>query len=237
MVGFVLVLTLAGCCGTTARVLSLSGSGRVVTLEEDLAGFEKVEVSHTFEVDITQAESFGVVVRVDENLRQYLRVVRQGDTLVIGLAPGSSPNLGRATLEAEITMPELAGLALSGASQVTITGFESAGPLDVDVSGASELRGDIEAGRARLRVSGSSQLRLKGSAEDMTVDGSGASRIDLSDFAVGDAEITLSGASTGRVRASGRLDAKASGASRLTYAGGPALGNIETSGGASVKPE
>jgi hypothetical protein len=186
---------------------------------------------------VRQAEEFRVVVRADDNLREYLRVVRQGDTLMIGLEPGSPPSLGRATLEAEVTMPELTEVALSGASHVTITGFESAEPLVVDASGASELRGEIEAGRVRFYVSGASQLRLTGSAAHLTVDGSGASQIDLSDFAVGDAEIELSGATTASVRASGRLDARASGASRLTYAGGPALGVIETSGASSVKPE
>ena len=40
----------------------------------------------------------------------------------------------------------LAGLDMNGSSHVTITGFKSAQALAVDVSGASHLRGDIEAG-------------------------------------------------------------------------------------------
>jgi hypothetical protein len=237
VVGLALVMTLAGCCGIPARVLPVIGSGEVVTLEEEITGFDELEVSHAFDVDVRQAEEFRVVVRADDNLREYLRVVRQGDTLMIGLEPGSPASLGSATLEAEVTMPELTGVALSGASHVTVEGFESAEPLVVDASGASELRGQIEAGRARFDISGASRLRLAGSAHDVAVDGSGSSRIDLSDFAVGDAEIELSGASTASVRVSGRLDVRASGASRVTYAGEPALGEIETSGASSVKPE
>lgn len=235
--GFVLVLLLTGCCGITLPELPVTGSGRVVTLEEDVAGFEEVDVSHSFEVDITRGESFSVVVRVDDNLRERLQVVKRGNALMIGLEPGTLPNLGKATLEAEVTMPELTGIELSGASHVTIAGFESAKPLDVHASGASELRGDIEAGEARFDVSGASRVGLKGSANDLIVDGSGASRIDLSGFDVVDAEVDLSGASTARVRAGGRLDAQASGASHVTYAGSPSLGRAETSGASSVKPE
>lgn len=237
MIGFALVPLLAGCCAIPLGRLSITGSGRVVTLEEDIAEFDEVDVSHAFEVDITQAEGFSVVVRVDDNLREYLRVVKQGSTLVIGLQPGRPLNVRRATLEAEVTMPELTGIGLSGASHMTISGFESARSLDVDASGASELRGDIEAGQARFQVSGASRVTLRGSGEDLTIDGSGASRIDLSDFAVADAEIELSGASRATVRASGRLDVRASGASHVTYSGSPTLGEIDTSGASSVRPE
>jgi hypothetical protein len=236
-IGLALVPLLAGCCAIPLGRLPITGSGRVVTLEEDITEFDEVDVSHAFEVDITRAEGFSVVVRVDDNLREYLRVVKRGRTLVIGLEPGRPLNVGRATLEAEVTMPDLTGIGLSGASHVTITGFESARPLEVDASGASELRGDIDAGDARFHVSGASRVTLRGSAEDLTIDGSGASRIDLSDFDVGDADVELSGASRAMITASGRLDVQASGASHVTYSGSPAMGDIDTSGASSVKPE
>jgi hypothetical protein len=236
-IGFGLVPLLAGCCAIPLPGLSITGSGDVVTLEEDITEFDEVDVSHAFEVDITQGEDFLVVVRVDDNLREYLRVVKRGSTLVIGLEPGRPLNVRRATLEAEVTMPELTGIELSGASHVTITGFESPKPLEVDASGASELRGDIEAGDARFHVSGASRVTLRGSADDLTIDGSGASRVDLSDFDVLDADIELSGASRATVRASGRLDVRASGASHVSYAGSPTLGDIDTSGASTVRPE
>jgi hypothetical protein len=235
--GFALILPLAGCCAIPFRALPVTGSGNVVTEEQDVTGFDRVNASHAFHVDITQAEEFQVVVRIDDNLRQYLRVVKRGSTLEIGLEPGGVRSIGRATLEAEVTMPELTGVHLSGASHVTIAGFSSANPLDVDASGASELRGDIAAADARFSVSGASRVTLSGSADDLTVEASGASRVDLSDFEVADAEIELSGASRATVSASGRLDARSSGASHLTYLGSPALGEIETSGASSIEPE
>jgi hypothetical protein len=235
--GFALILPLAGCCAIPFPALPVTGSGDVVTQEEEIAEFDQVDVSHAFRVDISQGERFRVVVRVDDNLRQYLRVVKRGGTLMIGLEPGRLSTVRRATLEAEVTMPELTGVELSGASQATISGFESAKPLDVEASGASELRGDIEAADARFHISGASQVTLTGSAEDLTVEASGASRVDLSDFDVADADIELSGASRATVSANGRLDARASGASELTYLGSPTLGDIETSGASSVMPE
>ncbi len=235
--GLVVVVLLAGCTlpkVISSKVTSITGSGNVVTQEENITGFDKVDVSHAFKVDISQGQAFSVVIRIDDNLVQYLEVVKQGGTLKIGLKPGRSYNTRKITMEAEVTMPELSGLELSGASQGAITGFESSKTLNVDLSGASHLRGDVEAGDAWFDVSGASQMNLTGSAEDVVINASGASQVDLSAFPVADAHVDASGASKATVNPSGQLDVGASGASQVYYVGSPTLGNIDTSGASSV---
>jgi hypothetical protein len=235
--GLVLVVLLAGCTLSEVilrETISITGSGNVVTQEETFTRFDKVDVSHAFKVEISRGDTFSVVIRVDDNLVEYLEVVKQGSTLKIGLKPGRSYSISKTTREAEITMPELTGLELSGASQGTISRFKSTKALDVDVSGASPLRGDIEAGDARFDVSGASQVTLSGSGQDVTIDASGASQVDLSAFPVADANVEASGASKVTVNPSGRLDADASGASTVYYLGSPTLGKIDTSGASSI---
>jgi hypothetical protein len=160
---------------------SLTGSGNVVTREEAISDFDKVEISHSFDVDITQGEAFSVVIRVDDNLVEHLQVEKFGSTLKIDLKPDVSL-VSNATLEAEITMPELTGVDLSGASNATISGFKSTKNLTVDLSGSSSLRGDISAGDVSIDLSGSSNANLTGSGGNLTLDASGSSDVDLSDF-------------------------------------------------------
>ena len=212
----------------------IGGSGNVVTQEMPLTGFDEVAVSHAFHMDISQSEAFSVVIRIDDNLVQYLQVVKQGNTLKIGLEPGRRYNIRNATMQAKVTMPKLTRLDLSGASHGTITGFKSTKALDVDLSGASFLRGDIEAGDARFDVSGASQVTLTGSAQDVTIDASGASIVELADFPVADASVEASGASSVTVNPSGKLDVDASGASHVYYLGSPTLGKVDTSGASSI---
>ena len=142
---------------------------------------------------------------------------------------------GNNTLQARITLPELTGLKLSGASRGTISGFKSAKELALEVSGASSLKGDIEAGDATLNVSGASNVTLKGAARNVDLEVSGASKADLADFAVADARVNLSGASKATVNAEGKLDVTASGASALSYLGHPTLGNVNTSGASTIR--
>jgi len=102
------------------------------------------------------------------------------------------------------------------------------------VSGASRVSGDIVAGNVDFDISGASSVELDGSANDIIADVSGASSLKLDDFTATNANVDLSGASSGTVNLTGRLDADVSGASRLWYIGEPTLGDIDTSGASSV---
>jgi hypothetical protein len=231
----IMLLSVALLVGCTPPGDVITGSGNVVIQEEKVSGFDKVAVSHAFRVDISQGETFGVIVRIDDNLLQYLEVVKQGSTLEIGL---TTDRITRdSTLEAKVILPVLTGLDLRAASQATIAGFTSSNALNVDLSAASRLSGDIEAGNARLDVADASQMTLNGSAGDMTLDASGASTVDLSDFPVANANVGARDGSEVTLNASGTLDVDASGASRVYYVGSPTLGTIDTTGASKVEPK
>ena len=91
-----------------------------------------------------------------------------------------------------------------------------------------------EAGDAIFMLSGASKVELDGSAKDINVNASGASQVKLSRFSVDNAQVLLSGASTGTIYLDGTLDADLSGASKLSYIGEPTMGNVNTSGGSTL---
>ena len=235
LVLFLAVALLTGCT-LTDRILSIKGSGNVVTQEMNINGFDKVDINHAFDVEITQGDSFRVVVRVDDNLLEHLQVVKKGKTLNIGMKPGPFYNFSNTTQEAEVTMPELTGLEGSEASEVTITGFKSTKDLSVELNAASSLQGDIEAGDAQFDVSSASNVTLRGSAGNLVIDASGSSDVDLSAFRVANADVEASGASDVTVYVTGRLDVEASGASSVRYLGNPRMGRVDSSGASSVSP-
>jgi hypothetical protein len=76
---------------------------------------------------------------------------------------------------------------------------------------------------------------MKGQANDITVNASGGSQLNLSNFASRNANVDLSGGSQAQIDASGRIDANLSGGSHLFYSGNPTLGNINVSGGATIE--
>ncbi len=238
---------LVGCIGGV-----VTGSGNLDTREFNFSDFSRVEVGSAFEVKVVQSDSYSVSVTADDNLLDYVLVSKQGTTLKIYL---KTAHYIATTTRAEITMPQLRGLELSGATRGTVSGFSSTENVDIEVSGASSLdmvdmstgdidfrisgasrvTGDITARDADFEVSGASTVQLEGSAADTVIEASGASRAELAGFTVNNADVRLSGASSGTVNLEGRLDADLSGASTLSYIGEPIMGNINTSGASTLR--
>jgi hypothetical protein len=211
----------------------LVGSGNLETEGYTFADFTGVEISSAFEFEVKQSGSYSINITADDNVIDYVQVVQDGETLKIRLATVSPLRL--VTLRASVTMPQLRGLAVSGASRGTISGFSSTDDLDMTVSGASRVTGDITAGDIGLDVSGASTVQLEGSADNMVAIVSGASTCNLDDFPVSDADVNISGASTSTINLDGTLDANVSGASTLLYIGEPTMGIINVSGASTLK--
>ena len=232
-----IVVAVAGI--STALVLRgwpgvLVGSGNLETEQYTFANFTKIEISSAFEFEIEQSDSYSINVTADDNVIDNVQVLLDGQTLKIRLV-GTVPSLRLVTLRASVTMPELSGLTVSGASRGTVSGFSSTDDMDITVSGASRVTGDITMGDIGFDISGASTIQLEGSADNMIAAVSGASRLNLGDFVVNDVNINISGASTGTINLSGTLDANVSGASTLLYIGDPVMGTIDVSGASTLK--
>jgi hypothetical protein len=101
------------------------GSSELETKEFDFKDFTAIEFgtalnvtfrdSDTFKVNISQSDSYRVSITANQNLFDYLVVTDNGGTLRIDLK--SFQRYYRVMLEAQVTMPAISGLQLSGASR------------------------------------------------------------------------------------------------------------------------
>jgi hypothetical protein len=211
----------------------LVGSINLTTKDMDLAGFNAIDASSAFQVDVTQSDKFAVSVTTNDNAWDWMDVRVDGQTLRLALKPGLSIN--NVTLRAKVSMPKLAALDLSGASRATLTGFKSSDPLKMQLSGAGQVTSNLlQAGDMTLNLSGASRANLQGSASSLRVDASGASLADLNGFTVDKANVQLSGASRTTLDVKESLDYDISGASNLTYTGDAKNGRTQSSGASSV---
>jgi hypothetical protein len=211
----------------------LIGSGNFETEGYGFANFTRIEISSAFQFEIKQSSSYSMNVTADDNVIDYVQVSQDGQTLRIRLV--TVPSLRLVTLRASVAIPQLHDLTVSGASRGTVSDFSSSEGLNVTVSGASRVTGDITAGDIGFDVSGASIVQLEGSADDMVALVSGASTFNVGDFTVNNANVKISGASTGIINLGGRLDADVSGASTLLYIGEPTMGTIDVSGASTLR--
>jgi hypothetical protein len=240
-------MLLTGC----KRVAIDSDTGPTVTRSYDFTDFNIIEIGYAFKLEVTPADTYSITINANESLSEHIKVTKSGDRLEIGLDRvffhfNRSPRV-------KITMPELRGLHLSGASEGNVTGFRSSRDLDLTLSGASELNMDMETGAFKCELSGASELAgylkakscdielsgasettLDGSGGNIRLDASGANQVDLAYFTVNNADINLSGASDASLLINGRMDVSLSGGSFLEYGGNPTLGNFDVTGGSEL---
>ncbi len=260
--GLLTILTVMAALLSACTLTPLGNTGantaNDVTEVKDFTNFNQLEVGSAFEVKITRSDNYSIVIIADESLIDLIEVTQDGDTVKIFLNPRhifTDFTIGEKTLRAEITLPALQGLVLSGASTGTVSGFNSTSNFDLvvsgassldkldmavgnaefEISGASRVSGNLTAGDLEIEVSGASSVELSGQADNIDLQVSGASRVDLTDIPVRDADITLSGASEATVNVSGALDIELSGASRLFFYGNPVMGDTDVSGASTIK--
>jgi len=195
-------------------LLILSGvilidSGKIQTQQKNLSDFTIINIQSGFQAQINEGDSYSVSITADSNVINRIDVSQTGNTLTIGLQLASIFNIG--TLKAQITMPDLQEIHLSGGANANVAGFVLAHDFSVSESGGSTLK-------------------IEGQANGLSASCSGGSGLQLSELKVDTATITMRGGSTGTINVSGRLDADLSGGSSLVYAGNPTLGTIITSG-------
>jgi len=221
------LVMLMGCAGV------VKGSGDPITEPYNLNDFTTIEAHNGFQVELTKSNDFSIEITIDDNLIEYLEVDKSGNTLRIRLQQNRL--YISVALRAKITMPDLNRLDLSGGSQVHVTGFNLSHDLSIELSGGSRATGDISADGVDLKLSGGSRIELAGSADNLVADGSGGSHLELGSFPVDNANIKISGGGGATVDVSGTLDLDLSGGSRVIYIGDPKIGDIDLSGGSTIR--
>jgi hypothetical protein len=208
----------------------VQGSGYLTTSSYGFSGFSTISASQTCKVHVVPDTTYSVRVTCDDNLLPYLEVRNNGaGSVQIGLASGN--NYHGITFNAEVHLPVLVGLDLSGASEARAEpGFSSTQPLEVIVSGASlvDIKG-LTCSAVNADVSGASSLAVSGTAASQTLSVSGASTANLLACAATRTTAAVSGASEAWVNAS-EITVSASGASTLYYLGNPLIQTNTLSG-------
>ena len=202
-------------------------------LKFDLKGFDEIEISSAFTAEISQSEEFQVIIECDEAIESHLKIELEGNELSIGLKGWKTGKIG--TLKAVIKLPTLKKLEASGASQVTLIGINNES-LELELSGASRVIGNLVCGKTEFEISGASQVKLDGRIQKMTLYVSGASSIDIEHVQITD-ELVLdvSGASQVNAFVDGDMFVKLSGASSFVYSGSGEILKQEISGGSEMK--
>ena len=215
------------------------------TRDYQLRGFDGLDISWTFKVELTRGSRYSVRVEAPDFIFPYLKVEVKGGVLTLGTR--ELPRDIRRKIEAlsrsgeiraSVTMPELCSLEMSGAAQLTSQDefLHRNDGFTLRLSGATSARGlSVRASAADIECSGAAKFDLKGEFDrvDLRMSGAANGKLESSPKVV---EANLAGAAkldwTGRLGKTGIL---ASGSANLGIEGAAAELNVNGSGAAKVR--
>lgn len=204
----------------------------------NLKGYTTVDVSGAIDLYLSQGTEDAVAVSASSaEIIGRIRTEMRGSTLRIYF-DGKGLNWkkwGNHKMKAYVTFKQLSSIEASGACNVKVSGKIRQDLLKIEMSGASDFKGDMEVDDLKLEASGASRITVNGSVKMLGVNANGASDIRGYDINAEQCKVDASGASVVRVTVNKELNATASGASSIYYKGAGLIRDINTSGGATVK--
>lgn len=222
-------------------LMGADNSGKYLTKSFDFKNFSGIEAGGLVNVNVVKSDVYKVNLKVPDILEPYLRVKVQGDELKIGLenVPSKiSRKIGDMRIEANVSMPVLRSLELSGVAQ-----FRSDDEFEIpdrgfklETEGASRVNKLIVNARdIDAEIQGASYVSLDGVFDTAEVDMSGASKALLG-VSAGKIAIDLSGASKPTLRGEfDEISLEISGASEFNWTGSARKMRVEVSGASKVR--
>jgi hypothetical protein len=210
---FALVILTLGSCRR------IDGSGNVITETRQTGDFKGVSAGGAFQVEIKTGPETEVVVEADDNIMPYIETEVRGN--VLRISTKDNTNINDATLKVYVTAPEITSLKSSGASDIKIKDpLKSGGKISLDVSGAGNISGGVDAPEIYAEISGAGGIQVSGRTRDYKARVSGSGNLKTGDLQTENTDVHVSGAGNAWVHASVRLKADASGAANIHYKGG-----------------
>jgi hypothetical protein len=204
------------------------------TQQKELSRFNRVDFRGIGRLILSQGEKQSVKVTASEAVISHVRTeVREG-ALIVSLRwwPGMLFRFSEMkTLEVQVVAEELAELKVSGAGIVESREGLQVKEMDINLSGAGEIRLELHGQRIGTHLTGAGRVVLWGQTEEQDIRLTGAGSIQAERLVSRSAQIHSSGAGECRVHATESLDVRLRGAGTVRYLGNPQIQSRVTGAG------
>lgn len=225
----ILMPLLLNACG----ILTLHGSGNVLTESRKVHGFDRVIVTGINELALAQGEAESLLVTADDNLMCYIYSEIRDGILYIRIKEGLSPSQ---PIQLKLSVKEIVALDISGIVNAE-TGDLVSEHLDIVISGLSTLKmGSLETQKLTVHLNGSTKFELTGSGEtvEQTILLNGANTYLAPGLLSRNVDINASGPNDVTVWATDSLKIETYGTGKVDYYGNPRV-TQNGSGSVSIK--
>ncbi len=210
----------------------------VIGQTKELRSFSRLHVESVFDVFLTEGNQESIRLEMEGYEESDVIVEVRGGALHLEMRGNNYRQNRNRYVRAYVTFKQLDEILASGSSGVIVENGQAikGKSFGLRLSGASDFQGDFAVENLKVTLSGSSDAVMSGTAEELDLKASGSSDYLGYKLKCETAYVDVSGASDAEIYVTGRLEAKATGASGVEYRGKPEKVVARASGAADIEP-
>ena len=226
LVSLVIVITQGQSCMTGKDY------GPLVKESRKVSDFDAIEVSHGIDVYLTMGSKERLEIETPEDLLEHLVTEVKKGKLKIYF--DKSFNWNNET-SVYVTAKNIEKITASGGSDFFGKNVIETKNLELEASGGSDIKLEVDVKHLEVEVSGGSDIKLSGAAEFLNANTSGGSDLKAFGLTAQIGDLEASGGSDIEVTVEEELEARTSGGADIEYMGNPSKTNFNTSASSDIK--
>jgi hypothetical protein len=217
----------------------IRGNGDIVTFDRTMSAFEKIRITTVFSsnngfdgkgiIYIHSGEEYRLSLTIDSNLNQYVEINTIDNVLEI-----RTNKKIKKDFIVDIYSPKISSITIDSIGKIEIIDAINASSLSINISGAGEIKGNIECEDFFADVGGAGKLTMTGYSKNADINISGVGNFNGQEFRVDNASIDINGVGKATIWTVDNLVADISGIGSIKYRGTPNI-NFSRGGLGSIK--
>lgn len=213
---------------------TVNGNGVHSVQQRTVGSFDRIEVTGSMDVELSQGTAPSVRVETDANLQEYIETDIDGSTLRIHSRDGVNLH-ERSGLKVYVSVANLHAVEVTGSGNITSAGRISSNRFDLSVTGSGNAHLDLDMPEVNVEVTGSGTVSLSGATRRFTSETHGSGSIEAFGLLAEETKVDVSGSGDAQVFASKKLEVEVSGSGDVSYKGTASDVHQEVHGSGSVK--
>ncbi|MEK6155511.1 head GIN domain-containing protein [Flavobacteriaceae bacterium 3-367] len=215
-IAFLLALILSSCAFDINFGEGKKGNGVVAQETREVTEeFTVVSASEGLDVYVTQAKEFSIEVEADENVIDLIGTdIKNGKLRIHAIE-----NIGRATKNIYVSLPEVTALESSSGADLIVKNMIETEKINLDASSGSDLEVTLSADIVNADASSGADIKLSGQTNIFMADASSGSDIKARELLAKECDANASSGADITVNVSKSLTADASSGADISYTG------------------
>ena len=197
----------------------IKGNGNITTEDRNINRAERIKLSGSYDVEITQGSITSVKVETDENILPFI-ITSEEDGFLLIKSKGHVNLTATHTIKVYIITAKLEQIQLTGSGSIIgKTKFTEANKLTLKISGSGDIQMDLNAPDIIADISGSGSMTLTGETKNETIHISGVGDYNAEGLKAENAKVRIAGTGDVKVFAEVSLDVNIAGGGSVYYKG------------------